>query len=642
MTLPLSMAPSAAPLVVWPWYEPVSTPGGVERGVELSEADLLQHVLLLGSTGSGKTTLQRGAVRQLIRQGVSLLVLDAKQDDTVPFIAEVMRRAGRAKDLVVLGPEGTHALPLFGRQLRSLEDAEPLAELLLLATDPINDPSNSYWRNTCAGMVSAALTLLAVQGKPVAFDVALEFLRRWFITPDLPGALPKAVTEVLEEAHGQAARAGTPPQLLGALDHVEVWRRLEVRTRSNLQSCLLNVLRPLMAAPAGRCFGGQGRPAFSPAQVAREAKVCVVSVNALTHSALAKFFLRLARKLFFDAVQSRGPGEHPLAGLIADELPLIVQPEDVDQLSTLRSQRCLVLAATQGLAGLDQKIDPGLRRALMVNFGTVVFLRTREVEADQFAGLTLGLCPKARSPRRERDWDEGTLLTASGHLRAGGERAPVCPPGGLGRLEPHQGFVVKCDGTCTPERVWFVPWFEMPDEGVAAGAPAVTLPVVKFSLTVPHLLALMRRQGIEPRLSAEMVAAAARLEAASHAAALEGTADFFWRRTGQVPEGLDSLPAAWLAGLPGILWSLRRLRWTHLPYRVESVACKESLLLLSFVEEPEPDENRFTLWDEIRVAVNYSLYPSRWRPLLRRHRLALGLINPQLDTGIDKEGLGAP
>jgi len=215
MTLPLSIAPSSEPLVVWPWYEPVSTPGGIERGVELSEADLLQHVLLLGSTGSGKTTLQRSAVRQLIRQGVSLLVLDAKQDDTVPFIAEVMRRAGRAEDLAVLGPSGTHGLPLFGQQLRSLEDAEPLAELLLLATDPIHDPSNSYWRNTSAGMVSAALTLLAVQGKPVTFDAALEFMRRWFVNPDLPGALPKAVTEVLAEATGRLPGRGRHPNSWG-------------------------------------------------------------------------------------------------------------------------------------------------------------------------------------------------------------------------------------------------------------------------------------------------------------------------------------------------------------------------------------------------------------------------------------------
>jgi hypothetical protein len=155
--------------------------------------------------------------------------------------------------------------------------------------------------------------------------------------------------------------------------------------------------------------------------------------------------------------------------------------------------------------------------------------------------------------------------------------------------------------------------------------------VVKVSFTVPYLPALMRRQGLEPRLSAEMVALAARLDAGLHQAALDRAATFFWDKTGQVPEGLDTLPAAWLAGLPGILWSLRRPRWTRLPYRVESVACMESVLLLSFAEEPEPDEKRFTLWDEIRVVANRSLYPGRWRPLLRPHRLALGLIGPQLD-----------
>lgn len=173
----------------------------------------------------------------------------------------------------------------------------------------------------------------------------------------------------------------------------------------------------------------------------------------------------------------------------------------------------------------------------------------------------------------------------------------------------------------------------MPDQDF--GAPvAATVPVVRASFTAPYLLALMRRQGLEPRLSAEMVAAAARLDAALHQGALDRAATFFWEKTGQVPEGLDTLPAAWLAGLPGILWSLRRPRWTRLPYRVESVACKEGVLLLNFAGEPEPDEERFTLWDEIRVVANRALYPSRWRLLLARHRLALGLIGPHLDLSL--------
>jgi hypothetical protein len=161
--------------------------------------------------------------------------------------------------------------------------------------------------------------------------------------------------------------------------------------------------------------------------------------------------------------------------------------------------------------------------------------------------------------------------------------------------------------------------------------------VVKVSFTVPYLVALMRRQGLQPKLSAELVAAVARLDAALHPAALARVARFFREKTGQMPDGLDSLPAAWLAGLPGILWPLRRPSWTHLPYGVERIACREGVLLLSFAGEPEPDDKRYTLWDEIRVVANRSLYPSRWRPLLPRHQLAVRLVDPLSDPVADKD-----
>ena len=42
--------PTDFPLPVWPRYEPAG------HRVELTEADLVQHILLIGSTGSGKSS----------------------------------------------------------------------------------------------------------------------------------------------------------------------------------------------------------------------------------------------------------------------------------------------------------------------------------------------------------------------------------------------------------------------------------------------------------------------------------------------------------------------------------------------------------------------------------------------------------
>jgi energy-coupling factor transporter ATP-binding protein EcfA2 len=92
------------PLVTLPCYEPA----GVR--LTLTEADLLQHVLAIGSTGSGKSTLLWSLVEQLMPHGTGLLLLDAKVDGLVPQFTDLARRWGRERDLVFLGPEGTHAL----------------------------------------------------------------------------------------------------------------------------------------------------------------------------------------------------------------------------------------------------------------------------------------------------------------------------------------------------------------------------------------------------------------------------------------------------------------------------------------------------------------------------------------------------
>jgi hypothetical protein len=220
---------------------------------------------------------------------------------------------------------------------------------------------------------------------------------------------------------------------------------------------------------ATRCFEANTRPTFHPAEVANESKLCVVSVNALTHPELAKFLLRLARREFFDAVQARNPGPHPLCGLVADELPLIIQPEDADQLATLRSKLCFVLAATQGLAGLDDKIGVRRRQAVLLNFNTIIWMRTREVETGEFAALSLGQQEVRRPAKPETEWEDSVTTTLSEIGRSFGLALPVCPPGALGRLQPHQGYAVCTDAhlqqsnfqtssfaTCCKSRKWAV------------------------------------------------------------------------------------------------------------------------------------------------------------------------------------------
>lgn len=158
------------PLIHLPVYEPAG------RDVRLTESDLLQHLLIIGATGSGKTTLLNRIVAQLLqRPDTGLLIFDAKQDDTVQRIARLARQHGRS--YVVLGPQGTHFLDLFG-SLHSLADVDGMVKRLLAGSGDMG-PENTFWNEIRAVMLDAALTLLVENGTPVQYEPAVSLMNEW-------------------------------------------------------------------------------------------------------------------------------------------------------------------------------------------------------------------------------------------------------------------------------------------------------------------------------------------------------------------------------------------------------------------------------------------------------------------------------
>ena len=283
------------------------------------------------------------------------------------------------------------------------------------------------------------------------------------------------------------------------------------------------------------------------------------------------------------------------------------------------SGRSTNISATQGLSSLDERIGVRARKALLANFGTILFLRSREDEVDLFAATHLGT--RMQTETITTLVDEGGLLSAG----RGKIRRPVlvCPPGTLGRLEPHQGFAIIPGLPPCEHPLSFVPWFEERRSQAIEG-----------SHSLDHLLDLLSRHGLREANDDRTFQAALRLcsDASRHGSALAEAKGFFLSKCALVPNGLDGLPAAWLRALPNILWSLRQPHWTHLPFMIGEFACAEGLLQVRFTQEslcpPQPD--RVTAWDWLRVKINAALYPSCWRPLTAKHRRYLSARQPEL------------
>ncbi len=589
---------------------PVYEPAG--RDVELSERDLLQHVLIVGATGSGKTCLLHRMIEQLMRhERTGLLIYDAKVDDTVGRVKNLARKCGRGGDVVVLGPQGDHYLDLFA-PLRTLKDVDQMVRRLLAGSETMGT-ENAFWDEFRFALLDAALTILVLGERPVQFARAIPFLHEWSFAPKnatsprLATALDLLTRRLKDASHAEERK------LQQTLETLSLWRHLDDKTRSNAQSSLLNALRPLVSMSAADCFEQRGRRVFDATEIATRGAVCVASVNATVDPGLASLFFKLIKQDFYRAVHQRATGLEPLCAIVADELPLLVTREDAEALTTVRSRRCAFIAATQGLSALDERLGVRARRALLSNFGTVIIMRSREEEVDHFAATQLGT--REQVQMITRTIDEGTLLSSrNGKIR---ERVLVCPPGTLGRLEPHQGFVVA-PGYQHEHRLVFVPWFD------ECRAPSAQDP---FSLD--HLQTLLAKSGM--RIENDHLVFRAALVLCSDEShrdrVLDDTRRFFEAKCVIIPHGLDALPAAWLKGLPRILWSLRQPHWTRLPFMLSELKAHEGLLQVRFEQESmcpaEPD--RFTAWDWIRVKINSSLYPSRWRPLSSKHRRHLGV-----------------
>ena len=623
------------PILTFPCYEPD------RYRVELTEADLVQHVLVTGSTGCGKSTLLSSAIHQLIALGprsldrkIGLLILDAKVDGLAEQVRLAALAAGREADVQVFGPTGDTSFDLFAGC--SLVNVERLTRRILMSAEPVGG-DNAYWQLATSAMVSSALTLVASSGQPAAFAGIIELMRQWFLSPTTPPQVEGLVRRIQKLAPGRHSAA-----LALAVDQVELWEHLDGRTRSNTQSCLLNVLRPLLTPAAARCFDPCGSAVGSPALAATQGSICVVSVSALTEPDLAKFFFRAAKQEFFDAVQSRRQGtDHRLCGLVADEFPLVVTREDIEQLATVRSKRCFVIAATQGLDALAQRLGAVGGRAIVNHFNTSIFMRGRETETALCAFIALGNRRASDELHREDEFRWGRIkLFASQPSQPTNFEVPVCPVGALGRLEPHQAFILFADGQRTEHPVWFVPWFEAAATRLASmqthSVPPAEEPRPETDpyFSASHVKELMRGSGFRPSWTPEVIAAATKLLDCHRQQTLETVTGFFRSRACMVPEGLERLPACWLAGLPKILWRLRKPYWTRLLYFIDRVVVEDGMLLLGYAQEQPHATGGMCAWDRVRVAVNASLYPSLWRPLKPQHRQQLLRLHPELKSSL--------
>ncbi len=492
-------------IIKLPCYEP----SGLK--IEVTARQALRHLLITGSSGSGKSTIINRLFHDLIGyktktgQSIGLLILDAQGDGTVERVRQIAAEVGRPDDVRVLSPQEGYLDPLG--DLNSFADLDRVVSKLLCATETAHDKgSNAFWSENTRLLIESALAVLLVTDKSISLHQTLCFISELLVqgqhwSADVEARVERFRSSLVKTSDHLSPGISAKLQLVDS--SLKGWKALDSRTRGILQSCVAVVVAPFLSANSliywDEAKGDQVRPAE-----ALDGKIIVVSVKGSTEPETAALISRLVKIDFYRAAQERiSPCDSPLTGCILDELPLAVTVgssrwSDVSNLATLRGKGVFVIAATQGLSNLDLVIGPEKTKALLVNFSNLIFLHSQETGYHyHFADKILGIKP---APPRAASFlsDVGNLL----HLQTLGTASSgeqVCPPGALSRLEAHQAYVALADGFRSLDPVWLAPLYFpqkttpikiSPDLDLAALRSAPCLTVNQSEVPLAKLLAL--------------------------------------------------------------------------------------------------------------------------------------------------------
>ncbi len=424
---------------------PLMEPAG--QALDLTARSLCEHTLIVGNTGSGKTTLMNHFLQQSIAFRAAdehlkcgLFICDFKADDTVGRVEGWAAQCGRGDDVIVLRSGSRFAYDPFA-QAGSLVDAEKAAYKLGIGTDFGGD--NVYWSQTRDAILRSALTTCLVAHGRLDFHRTMQFLSRLLLLPMAArSGEAQAVVEVA--AAIDCASAELEPGVANRLEFASkmllIYLKLDPRTQGILRSCLACCLEPLLEYEAAAIFSQDGREVVNIAEALTGGKIIVLSINAMDQPALAATLGRLVKSDVFGAIQKRvcdPDGDDRLVGVFLDEYPLVATADepfygDVQNLQTLRARRGFVVAAAQGYVSLECRLGRAGWESLRINFASSFFLRSIEERVEHHARLILG--------KTERQSDKHPDMEP---VRAD---SWVIPPGGLARLDPFQCYVSLSDG----------------------------------------------------------------------------------------------------------------------------------------------------------------------------------------------------
>ncbi|MDR1667858.1 MAG: type IV secretion system DNA-binding domain-containing protein [Bacteroidales bacterium] len=237
------------------WYEgsddrAFATCGNVK--LSISPKDALEHTLIIGPTGSGKSTVMKNQIIADMKAGRGVLVIDPKADLVNDIIACLPKE--REDDLVILDPTNPCPVGFNPFAFKDYGDPMLIADAILSSFKEI---FRDNWGIRSQDVLSAALlTLAQTEGASLL----------WLPTLLIDEDFRRKVTGGIRD------KIGLEPYWEGFEDMKESGRRAEIAP-------VLNKIRQFLLRPGLRNVLGQSKPKFSLMDLFTKQKIVLVPLN---------------------------------------------------------------------------------------------------------------------------------------------------------------------------------------------------------------------------------------------------------------------------------------------------------------------------------------------------------------------------
>jgi len=331
--------------------------------------DLCRHVLILGSSGSGKTTrAYNPMLKQLLDRFDAGAFIVAPKAEAAQEALEIARRSGR--EAILIEPGSTTGLEL----LSGSPDVD--AMYLRDALGRVGG-GDAHLLDAAVTRLRNSLRMLQAVGSQ---HYTLEHLSAYCFDERYAAMVRTHAAERLRGLPSNTDEAWTIGEALNYED--SRFFQFTPDMRRGIQFAISELLEPLRDAKIMKTFGRKQK--LVQLESVFDGAIVVLHVPRIQYDRAAQVLYTIAKRRFFTALERRrsDPSLNQTRPVVLgiDEYQLCISRSDILSLGIVRSAGCIVLATAHGVSSLYSVLPQQQVDAALQNFTQKLFFKTDDHE----------------------------------------------------------------------------------------------------------------------------------------------------------------------------------------------------------------------------------------------------------------------